>query len=263
MARPETLVPGNCYFQIYFTHRDAMVPLIMTLVYVRSGVSADGTPGWLFRDYSQVLDAEDDEVQAAPEIDAAPETDAEAEPPSAAYSYLMVEERQLHSVLDFAGLARSLKEIARFHPLHPIPEAVVEPPTEVEFMPIAAAVERALHDPDCLGVTMTLRFTDDGVSVKRHADGCCLTFWSYSIFDPDEEARIRTLFAALGQSPATDRLLNLGRTRILEYTMAPDRDAIVARCRQVFEEVHRIRKGDVIQCDVLTKADIERTRAES
>ena len=257
MARPETLVPGNCYFQMGFTDRDTMVPLINTLVYVRSGVAVDGTPGWLFRDYSMAPAPEDAEIGAT--LD----PDAEAEPLSAAYSYLMVDDRQLHSVLDFDGVARRLREIATFHPLHPIPAAVVQPPTEIEFMPIAAAVERALHDPECLSVTMTIRFTDDAVSVERHADGCCLTFFTHPIFDPDEEARVRALFAALGQSPATDRLVDRGRTRILDYTMAPDPDAVVARCRQVFDEVHRIRKGDVIQCQVLTKADIERARAQS
>jgi hypothetical protein len=257
MARPETLVPGNCYVQMGFTHRDLPVPLIATLVYVGPHVDVDGTPGWLFRDYSTAPDPEDDEAEAAPG------TDAEAEPPSAGYSYLRVDDRQLHSVLDFDGVARRLREIAKFHPLDPIPEAVIEPPTEIEFMPIAAAVERALHDPDCLSVSMVVRFTDDGVAVKGHADGCCLTFFSHSIVDPDEEARIRALFAALGKSPATDRLLNGGRARGLDYTTAPDRDTVVAVCRRVFEEVHRIRKGDVIECHVLTRADLERMRADS
>jgi hypothetical protein len=257
MARPESLVPGNCYFQMGFADRDTLVPLIMTLVYVGRRADVDGTTWWLFRDYSGSPDPEDEEGEPAPE------TDVEGGHETAAYGYLRVDDGHLHSVLDFDGVARRLREIATFHPVHPVPKVAVEPPTDVEFMPIPAAVERALYDPDCVSVTMTIRFTDDGVSVGRVGEGCRLTFFTQPIFDPDEDARVRALFSASGESPTTDYPANRGRTRVLAYTMPCDRDAVVARCRQVFEEVHRIRKGDVIECHVFTRSDLERMRAES
>jgi len=34
MARPETLVPGNCYFSVGFYDNDLVLPMIDTLVYV-------------------------------------------------------------------------------------------------------------------------------------------------------------------------------------------------------------------------------------
>jgi hypothetical protein len=245
MARPESLVAGNCYFTVSYTDSDLLVPLIETLVYVGHDADVDGTPGWLFRDHSMEPNPDDPDVEEAEQV------------------LLSVDARQIHSVLDFDGLARRLREIATFHPLSPVPVQPSEPPTDVEFMPIAAAVDRALHDPDCVSVTMTIRFTDDAISVGRKEDGCRLTFFPHPIFDPDEDARVRALFERLGQAPVTDYPADRGRTRVLEYTMAADRDAVVTRCRQVFEEVHRIRKGDVIDCRVLTKADFERMRAES
>jgi hypothetical protein len=244
MARPETLVAGNCYFKVGFFDRDLLVPWIMTLVYVRPDVDDDGQPGWLFRDHSMEPVDEPGEADAHQVL-------------------LRIDASQLHSVLDFDGLARRLREIATFHPLQPVPAVPVEPPTEFEFMPIAAAVERALVDPDCVSVTMVVRFTDDAISIGRKEDGCRLRFFTHPIVDPDEDARVRALFERLGQAPVTDYPADRGRTRVLEYAMAADREAVAARCRQVFEEVHRIRKGDVIECHVLTKADVDRMKAES
>lgn len=34
MARPETLIPGNCYFSVGFYDNDLVLPMIDTLVYV-------------------------------------------------------------------------------------------------------------------------------------------------------------------------------------------------------------------------------------
>lgn len=37
MARPETLIPGNCYFSVGFYDNDLVLPMIDTLVYVGQG----------------------------------------------------------------------------------------------------------------------------------------------------------------------------------------------------------------------------------
>ncbi len=34
MARPETLIPGNCYFSVHFYDNDLLLPMIDTLIYV-------------------------------------------------------------------------------------------------------------------------------------------------------------------------------------------------------------------------------------
>ena len=34
MARPETLIPSNCYFSVQFYDNDLLLPIIDTLMYV-------------------------------------------------------------------------------------------------------------------------------------------------------------------------------------------------------------------------------------
>jgi hypothetical protein len=49
MARPETLVAGNCYFSIGFNDRDLVLPLIDTLVYVGQEDDPEDGRMWLFK----------------------------------------------------------------------------------------------------------------------------------------------------------------------------------------------------------------------
>lgn len=236
MARPETLVPGNCYFRVGCYDKDLLLPFVETLVYVRESVDPEtGGHGWLFKE---------------PDSDV---PDGEEPRPG---DYWFVADADLHSILDFDGLARQLREIASRHPVHPLPVVAVEPPTDREFEPIPGAVERALGDPECISVTMTIRFTDDGFSVGREPDGCRMTFFTHPRLDPSEETRVLALFAGLGTAPVTDYLSDRGRTRVLHFRVHSDPDAIVALCRRLFIEVYDIRKGDVIDCHVLTRADM-------
>ena len=50
MARPETLVPGNCYFSVGFYDREMRLPMIDTLVFVKVDHDADGPRRWIFAD---------------------------------------------------------------------------------------------------------------------------------------------------------------------------------------------------------------------
>ena len=236
MARPETLVPGNCYFHVAYYDGDLLLPIIETFVYVREVVDREtGRHGWLFKE---------------------PDGDVpQCEEPQPG-EYLFVADADLHSILDFDGLARQLREIATLHPLHPLPVVAIEPPTDREFDPIPGAVDRALDDPECLGVTLSIRFAGGGLSVERGQDGCRLSLGTAPRLDPDQDARVLAFFAGLGQVPVTDYLSDAGRTRHLAYRLPSGRDAIVAFCRRVFTEVYDIRKGDVIDCHVLTRADM-------
>ena len=236
MARPATLVPGNCYFHVLYYDKNGLLPMIDTLVYVREVVDREtGRHGWLFKE---------------------PDGDVpQGEEPQPG-EYLVVADADLHSILDFGGLARKLREIASLHPVHPLPMVAVEPPTDAEFAPIPGAVDRALDDPECLSVTMTIRFTDDALSVGREPAGWRMSLGTSPRLDPDEDARLLAFFAGLGMAPASNCLANAGRTRRLAFSLPSERDAVVALCRRVFMEVYGIRKGDVIDCHVLTRADM-------
>ena len=49
MARPETLIPGNCYFSEHFYDNDLVLPMIDTLVYVGQETDQDEGRLWLFK----------------------------------------------------------------------------------------------------------------------------------------------------------------------------------------------------------------------
>lgn len=236
MARPETLVPGNCYFHVACYDKELLLPIIETFVYVREVAHPDtGDRAWLFKE---------------------PDGDVPEGADPQPGEYQLVDHAQLGSMLDFDGLARQLREIASRHPIHPLPIVAVEPPTDAEFAPIRGAVDRALDDPECLSVTLTIRFDGGGLSVGREADGFRMSFFTQTRRDPSVETRVLALFGGLGQVPTTDYLSDSGRTRILKFGIPSERDEIAALCRRVFTEVYDIRKGDVIDCHVLTRADM-------
>ena len=243
MRRPEDLVPGNCYFGLGYLDRELLLPTIETLVYVGQEVDSDtGVSLWKFQ-YPQ--------FERDP-----PEPDAGRNSPE----FLVVPEEQLPSVLDLPGLILRLQELATLHPLRPVPARQIEAPGDAEFATIPAEVDRVLTDPDVVSVTMTIRFTDDGLSIGRDGDSCVFHFHPKPAREPEREARLRALFARSGYSPNQDYLADNGRTRILNYRVPLDRETIVAMCRRVLTEVYGIAKGDIIRFQVLLWADIERLR---
>jgi hypothetical protein len=50
MARPETLIPGNCYFSVGFYDSDLLLPMIDTLVYVGQENDQEERRLWLFKE---------------------------------------------------------------------------------------------------------------------------------------------------------------------------------------------------------------------
>jgi hypothetical protein len=49
VARPEILIPGNCYFWVSFHDNDLLLPAIDTLVYVGTDTGEDDKRVWLFK----------------------------------------------------------------------------------------------------------------------------------------------------------------------------------------------------------------------
>jgi hypothetical protein len=66
MARPELLVPGNCYFSVSFYDSDLLIPMIETLIFVGPGHDLDGDEHvWLFREPEGQPDADDNDADRA------------------------------------------------------------------------------------------------------------------------------------------------------------------------------------------------------
>jgi hypothetical protein len=242
MARPETLIPGNCYFSVGFYDNDLVLPMIDTLVYVGQETDQDGGRLWLFK-----------EPGSPPSPD---EPDVAPEPPA----LIGFSDKQLHEIVDFDGLLQRLREIGADHPLKPISQAAAEPATDEDFESVAGEVGRFLNDAECVSVTMTIRFTDDGLSLGRCDGGYEMGFFAHPRHDPNEASRILTLFAGIGVQPHVDYLCDRGRTRVLEFSSPSEHQSIVALCRRVLAEVYSMRRGDVLDYYPLKKSDVQRGR---
>lgn len=240
MARPETLVPGNCYFSIHFYDKDLLLPCIDTLVYVGQEIDEDEGHLWLFKEPERASNPEEQNVTPEPA------------------ALLALPDEQLHEIVDFDGLVQRLREIAAEHPLKPTSPSLPRPATDEDFQSLPGQVGRFLNDPECLSVTMTIRFTDDGLSLGRREGGYEMSFFPQPRRDPDEADRLLSLFAAIGVQPHVDYLADRGRTRVLAFPIPTERESIVRLCKRVLTEVYSMRRGDTLDYDPFRKADVTR-----
>ena len=199
MARPESLIPGNCYFSVHFYDNDLVLPMIDTLIYVGQEHDEEHQRLWLFK-----------EPESPPPPD-------EADALSEQSELIGFSDKQLHGILDFDGLIQRLREVAADHPLTPIAQTTAEPARSEDFASISSEVERFLTESDMVSLTMTVRFTDDGLSLGRDENGYCMTFYTHPRHDPEEDPRILSLFAGFGVQPHVNRLFDRGRTRELQF----------------------------------------------
>jgi hypothetical protein len=238
MARPETLIPGNCYFSVHFYDNDLLLPMIDTLVYVGQESDQDEGRLWLFREPESPPSPEEQEVD--------PEAPA----------LIGFSDKQLHEIVDFDGLIQRLREIAADDPLKPVSPPVAQPATDEDFQSLAEEVERFLNDPECVSLTMTIRFTNDGLSLGRRESGYEMGFFLHPRRDPDGAGKLRSLFAGISVQPRVDYLADGGRTRRLEFSIPSEHEPIVHLCRRVLREVYSMRRGDVLEYYPLKRADV-------
>jgi hypothetical protein len=116
MARPETLVVGNCYFSVGFYDQDLLLPMIDTLVYVGQEDDEQGRM-WLFKQ-PESPSASDDMVPSS-------------EPPT----MVAFSDSQLHEIVDFEGLLERLREIGVDRPLKSPPNVAAEPASIEDVAP--------------------------------------------------------------------------------------------------------------------------------
>src|SRR5919198_838442 len=91
MARPKTLVAGNCCFSVGFYDQDLLLPMIDTLVYVGQEDDSENGRMWLFKQ---------------PESPSALDEVGSPEPPT----MVAFRDNQLHEIVDFDGLVERLRE---------------------------------------------------------------------------------------------------------------------------------------------------------
>jgi hypothetical protein len=241
MARPETLIPGNCYFSVGFYDSKLLMPMIETLVYVGQENDEEGRL-WLFKE---------------PESPPAPdEQNGSPESPT----LIAISDKDLYEIADFDGLMQWLHEISADHPLRPNAQQAAGPATDEDVAQVSGEVARFLSDPECVSVTMMIRHTGDGLSLGRCDGGLEMSFFPRPRRDPGEAVRLLSLFAGIGVQPHVDYFSNGGRTRVLAFTIPNAPEAIVDLCKRVLTEVYSMRHGDVLDYHPLTKADVSRRR---
>jgi hypothetical protein len=239
MARPETPVPGNCYFSVGFYDNDLVLPMIDTLVYVgQSDHDSEHGRMWLFKQPDASPNSEQDGT-------------ADDAPALIAFS-----DKQLHEIVAFSGLIQRIREVAADHPLQPIPNLAADPATAEDFDTLEPEIAKFLNSREYVSLTITIRFTDDGLSLGRRDEAYDIDFFAHPRQDPDEDSRILSFFASVGVQPLVDYFCDRGRTRVLQFPIPSDQDVIVRPCRRVLTEVYSMRRGDGLDYHFLRKSDV-------
>jgi hypothetical protein len=188
MARPESLVVGNCYFSVGFYDQGLLLPMIDTLVYAGQEDDPEHGRMWLFKQ-PESQPSSDDVVPSS-------------EPPTMVF----FSDTELHEIVDFEGLLERLREIGVDHPLKPPPNVAAEPASTEDVVSLTGEVAKFLDDPEFVSVTITIRFTNDGLSLSRSDVGYDMGFFTHPRRDPNEDNKILSLFGSIGVQPAVNYL---------------------------------------------------------
>jgi len=225
-VRPSELVAGNCYFRVGYGDHNLLLPLIQTLLYV--GVEEDTHNGrqlWSFSEPSLRGPAEE----------------AEAEEAQAPWVF---PEEQLHPILDLGGLMGTLMEVASEHPLQQAP-AQPGSASAADLGTLDAEVARFFQSPELQTLTITVRFTDDGLSLTRLGVGSVnLLLFPHPRRNPAHEAALRAICENAALTPIQDYLADRGRTRVLVYSVPEHGHVAISRLAgRIFLEAYDMRRG--------------------
>src|SRR4051812_42010861 len=167
------------------------MPMIDTLVYVGQNDHPDHGRMWLFKEPDPPHSSEQDGA-------------SDDGPPLIAFS-----DKQLHEIVDFSGLIQRIREIAVDHPLQPIPDLAAERATADDFDTVEPEIAQFLNSPKYVSLTITIRFTDDGLSLGRRDEGYDIHFFAH----PRRGLEVLLFFASVGVQPLVDDLCDRSRTR--------------------------------------------------
>src|SRR5262245_42099530 len=237
MARPEELIPGNCYFLVGFHDRDLLFPYISTLTYVEREEDKQSGYSWLFRE---------------PREDLSP--DAKGDERS---ELIALKDDQLHQIVDLRGLVKWLDSVAPDHPITAPATRSTGSATSADLQHLRSEIAKVLEYEEYLSVTVTILFTDDGFSVgRRDGGGVEMNFFPHPRTEAHHEAGIRELFDEMGVAPHEDYLADRGRTRILAFGVPEDLDAIMKICERLFLSVYVMRADDILRYKFLRRHEI-------
>lgn len=236
MAYPSDLVVGNCYFRVWYYDNDLIIPSIETLLYLGPEQDENGVEIWLF----QHLSSDESQVSELSEVP---------------YAYTA---DNIHSIIEFDELFRNMAEVATFRPLSS-PETVVFPigVNETSLKDLNERIKEFSADSECLSMTATIKYRDDGFSLgRREGGGFEIGFFPHPYMDPKEDQNLLSLFSEIGVSPHVDYLSDRGRTRILEFGMPENRNEILALCVRVLTEIYSMDLRDDLKYSYIKEDDV-------
>lgn len=231
MARPNDLIPGNCYFLVHYYDNDLILPSVETLIFRRTDEDEKGERLWLFEE--PVGDASEDDTESQP--------------------MLAIRDGMLYEVLDFEGLLKTLREVSEYHPLKAPPAVTSSVGINATVLAeLQENVQKFVDTPELHSVTVTILFRDDGLSLGRRKEGSFeMGFYPHPKLDPTEEFKLLKFFEGIGVAPHVDYLADKGRTRILEFSVPSDPTEIVDLCVRVLIEVYDIRDDETLKYSYL------------
>lgn len=244
MARPEDLYPGNCYFLVNFHDNNLLFPDIYTFTYLECEEDSDGRRCWLFEDPPHSTKSDDAGVEDERIL-------------------MEFSDDRLYQILDFPGLIKVLGEVATDHPISPLGLSS-RPVANSRQAELRQEVSKFLANDEYLSLSITIVFTDDALHLGRRREGGFeMGFFTKPRREPDEESKIRSMFASIGTTPHVDYLSNGGRTRVLDFAIPDDLSIILNLCDRVFDEIYSIRYNDSLRYSFLLRSDIDRMQTGS
>lgn len=240
MARPEELLSGNCYFHVGYLDKKLILPSIQTLVY-RYYEKSDEGELWIFEEGC---------------VDAPP---PEFEDMNDQSELLAFDEDSLCQIIDMHGLFLVLREVAEFHPLHTSETASFAIGINEDVRSsLRQHIDGFLSEGKKDALTITIRFTNDGLSLGRRSEGGFeICFFLHPKIKPEEEPRVRELFHKFGGTPHKDYLADNGRTRILDFAIPEDAEFITELCSKIFTEIYSMRNTDTLKFTYLPSSRLE------
>jgi hypothetical protein len=230
MVRPHDLVVGNCYFHTNFYDDDLLLPSIDTLIFKEVDEDEDGQRNWLF-EYpdSGLSEMGNDDV------------------------LFCITEDQLYQIIDFAGLIRFLNGISPLHLIAPAPTQSIVGISEAAQSELKREIEGFIGDQAVLAVTITIKFTDDALSISKRDGGKYQNGFYPNPFECDADKRILAQFSARNIKPHTDYLASRGRTRVLNFAIPDVVEGMLEICRAVFVDLYAMKVDDSFRFSPLLK----------
>ena len=236
MAHPDTLIPGNCYFNIGYADQNLFIPLINTYIYIEKKQDENGDY-WLFQDAHSYFWKDDVESK-----------------------YLSVQEDMLSRIVELTELLNNLKELEDLHPIVKDERNITANPIELTASNIDQLrdqVQMMLENDEYRSLTTTIKYRDDGFSISKNKDTLKFNFFINWIKHPEREELIRTLFTELSITPHTDYLAQHGRARILDYPFPADTSEILRISIRLFTDIYKIKSNETLNYYLHKKDEIK------